>query len=82
MKILIDGIEVDEEEYLDRVEIVYESDTGFCDEFLDLFAKLGVPILDEQGEMTPIEDLTESLSDAYFNYMDFVSIEFPDEYIN
>jgi len=84
MQIFIDGMEVSEDEYLSRVEIFdsEEAESGFCDEFLDLFAALGVEICDRDGNMTPIEDLTESLSEAYLNYMDFVDFEYNRGYVN
>jgi len=84
MQIFIDGIEVSEDEYLSRVEIFdsEEAESGFCDEFLDLFAALGVEICDRDGNMTPIEDLTEQLSEAYLNWVDFCDTENIHGYVN
>ena len=82
MRIFIDNTEVTEDEYLQRVEIFDEGDSGFCDEFLDLFAALGVEICDRDGNMTPIEDLTEQLSEAYLNWVDFCDTENIHGYVN
>lgn len=78
MKIRIDGIEVSEDEYMQRIELVDEG--SYCDEFLELFDCLGIDPLDEE-DMADIDDFVEKVSIAYLNFINFMDLERVDQYV-
>jgi len=77
MKIKIDGKDVDEQEYFERVEI-FDEDDGFCDEFMDLFFELGISPSGDDS----IEELVDEVSLAYLRFIDFYDVETVGRYVN
>jgi len=77
MKIRIDGKDVDEQEYFERVE-VFDEGEGFCDEFMDLLFELGT----FPSEDLSIEELVDEVSIAYLRFLDFYDVDNVGRYVN
>ena len=73
MRIYIDGEEVSEAEYFDRVYVEDETEPFFADEFFDLFDGLGAEFEDRDGKILDADKLAENVSEAYLNFIDFVT---------
>ena len=80
MAIFIDGVEVSEDEYLQRIEITDEVDWDYCDEFLELFDCLGVDLPDEE-DLASIDAFVGKVSIAYLNFLDFMDFERVAQYV-
>ena len=76
-KVLIDNIEVTEEEYLQRIQVV-EEESDLCEEFIDL---LDILEISPQDETEAIDDFVSRVSCAYLNFLDFYDTEYVEEYI-
>ena len=73
MRIFIDGEEVTEAEYFDRVYIEDETEPFFAEEFFYLFDGLGAEFEDADGNILDADKLAENVSEAYLNFIDFVT---------
>lgn len=75
--ILLDGVIITENEYLQRIKII-EDETDICEEFIELLDILEV---EHQNELESIDDFVSRVSCAYLNFLDFYDTEYTDEYI-